>query len=62
MATTPAMTQIRPAATCTPTVARKNGEDDGMGIPRTMMPWSVKGETLVAPPNAQYLELRYLIA
>src|SRR5215471_8701471 len=51
MATTPAMTQIRPAATCTATVARKNGEDAGIGIPRTMMPWSVKDETLVAPPN-----------
>jgi hypothetical protein len=34
--------QIRPAATCTPTVERKNGEDDGIGIPKTVMPWSVK--------------------
>src|SRR4029453_15403998 len=42
MPTPPAMTQTRPAATGTPTVGGKNGGEEGGGIPRTTMPWSVK--------------------
>jgi hypothetical protein len=51
MATIPEPTQLRPAATCTPTVVRKNGVDDGMGIPRISMPWSVNTEASEEPPN-----------
>jgi hypothetical protein len=45
MATAPAMTQMRPATTWMPSVVRKAGDDEGIGIPRTTIPSSVKAES-----------------
>jgi hypothetical protein len=41
MASIPAKVQMIPAVTCTATMLRNTGDDDGIGMPKTTTPSSV---------------------
>src|SRR5215471_10600232 len=55
MAAIPARLHASPAATCTATMLRNIGEEDGIGMPRTTTPSSVMRSWLNIPPRQHSL-------